>query len=64
MDEVVILDMDGLMVDTEPLSRLAWDQVLAELGCEPIDDAFYSTLIGHRLWETAEILVAHYAAPD
>ena len=60
MDEVVILDMDGLMVDTEPLSRQAWEQVLADLGSEPLDDAFYNTLIGHRLWETAEMLVAHY----
>ncbi len=60
IDEVVILDMDGLMVDSEPLSRRAWDQVLAELGCEPLDDAFYNTLIGHRIWETSEMLVAHY----
>ncbi len=63
MDEVVIFDLDGLMVDTEPLSRLAWDQVLAELGCAPIDDAFYNRLIGHRIWETAEMLVARYALP-
>ena len=63
MDEVIILDMDGLMVDTEPLSRRAWDQVLAELDCGPLDDALYNTLIGHRLWETAEILVAHYDLP-
>lgn len=60
VDETVILDMDGLMVDSEPLSRRAWDQVLVELGCEPLDDAFYSTLIGHRIWETSEMLVAHY----
>ncbi len=63
MDEVVILDMDGLMVDTEPLSRRAWDLVLADLGCGPLDDAYYSTLIGHRLWETAEMLVARYRLP-
>ena len=63
MDEVVILDMDGLMVDTEPLSRRAWDLVLADLGFGPLDDAYYSTLIGHRLWETAEMLVARYRLP-
>lgn len=63
VDEVVILDMDGLMVDTEPLSRRAWDQVLADLGYGPLEDDFYNTLIGRRLWETADILVAHYQLP-
>ena len=62
-DQVVILDMDGLMVNTEPLSRQAWDQVLMDLGCGPLDDAFYNTLIGYRLWETSERLVAHYNLP-
>jgi beta-phosphoglucomutase family hydrolase len=28
----VIFDMDGLMLDTEPLSRTAWGQVLADQG--------------------------------
>ena len=59
-DVVVIMDMDGLMVDTEPLSRKAWDQVLGDLGCEPLQDELYNTLIGHRIWETSEMLVAHY----
>jgi HAD superfamily hydrolase (TIGR01509 family) len=62
-DVVVIMDMDGLMVDTEPLSRRAWDSVLADLGCEPLEDEFYNSLIGHRLWETSEMLVAHYDLP-
>jgi HAD superfamily hydrolase (TIGR01509 family) len=62
-DQVVILDMDGLMVNTEPLSRQAWDQVLTDLGCGPLDDAFYNTLIGFRLWETSEMMVAHYNLP-
>jgi HAD superfamily hydrolase (TIGR01509 family) len=60
---VVILDMDGLMVDTEPLSRQAWDQVLTDLDYGPLDDAFYNTLIGYRLWETSEMMVANYNIP-
>jgi HAD superfamily hydrolase (TIGR01509 family) len=62
-DEAVILDMDGLMVNTEPLSRQAWDQVLADLGYGLLDDEFYNTLIGSRLWETSEMLVAQYDLP-
>jgi HAD superfamily hydrolase (TIGR01509 family) len=60
LSHAIVLDMDGLMVDTEPLSRQAWDQVLAELGCEPLDDAFYRSLIGRRLRETAETIADHY----
>jgi hypothetical protein len=59
-DLALILDMDGLMVDTEPLSRQAWDQVLADLGKESMPDGFYDTLIGHRLWEAAEMVVDYY----
>ncbi|MFL7838553.1 MAG: HAD-IA family hydrolase [Candidatus Promineifilaceae bacterium] len=62
-DQVVILDMDGLMVNTEPLSRQAWDKVLMDLGSGPLDDDFYKTLIGYRLWETSEMLVTYYNLP-
>lgn len=41
----VILDMDGLMLDTEPLYKIAWQKAALELGC-PLDDEFYLTLVG------------------
>lgn len=43
--DAVILDMDGLMLDTEPLYWRAWQKAAAELGFD-IDDEFYFTLIG------------------
>jgi HAD superfamily hydrolase (TIGR01509 family) len=58
----VILDMDGLMVDSEPLSRRAWDQVLERYG-QTLDDKAYRRIIGHRTDESAAILIAAYNLP-
>ena len=41
----VVLDMDGLMLDTEPIYKSAWQQASAELGFD-LDDQWYSRLIG------------------
>jgi beta-phosphoglucomutase-like phosphatase (HAD superfamily) len=43
----VVLDMDGLMLDTEVLARAAWQQAAAALGCE-LSDAQYFQLLGRR----------------
>jgi HAD superfamily hydrolase (TIGR01509 family) len=43
--KAVILDMDGLMLDTEPLYRAAWPGACAELGFV-LDDAAYEPMIG------------------
>lgn len=58
----IIFDMDGLMVDTEPLSRQAWADLLAEFG-HKLDDAVYGRVIGRRADETAQILLAAYPLP-
>jgi HAD superfamily hydrolase (TIGR01509 family) len=41
----VVLDMDGLMLDTEGMSRTAWRRTLAEWGL-PLSDERYLELIG------------------
>lgn len=43
--EAVVFDMDGLMLDTEPLYKTAWQQALTELGHE-LDDASYLRFVG------------------
>jgi HAD superfamily hydrolase (TIGR01509 family) len=58
-DIAIIFDIDGLMVDTEPLSRVAWDQVLEKYG-RTMDDETYTGLIGFRIDETADYLIAAY----
>jgi beta-phosphoglucomutase-like phosphatase (HAD superfamily) len=54
--EAVILDMDGLMLDTERLYKLAWQSAAADLGFH-LDDAFYFTLVG-RTNEAGERMLA------
>ena len=56
----IIFDMDGLMVDTEPLSRGAWEAVLAQFGAV-LTDEVYGRMIGRRTAEAGQILLA--AAP-
>src|SRR5262245_49442155 len=41
----VILDMDGLMLDTESIYKRAWQSAADECGYS-LDDSFYLTLIG------------------
>lgn len=58
----IVLDMDGLMVDSEPLARRAWDRVLAGYGYI-LDDAIYRSIIGHKTDESAAILIKAYDLP-
>jgi len=41
----VLLDLDGLMIDSEPIYRLAWQSAAADLGYD-LSDGFYLTLVG------------------
>src|SRR5574341_1421775 len=43
--QAVVLDMDGLMIDTESIYKQAWQNAAAEFGYI-LDDDFYWTLIG------------------
>ena len=58
----IIFDMDGLMVDTEPLSRRAWAQVIATFGAV-LTDEVYGRMIGRRTPEAAQILLASADIP-
>jgi HAD superfamily hydrolase (TIGR01509 family) len=62
MLQAVIFDMDGLMVDSEPLAHQAWNDVLDSYG-QRLDDAIYSQLIGLRLDATARLVQQTYALP-
>jgi HAD superfamily hydrolase (TIGR01509 family) len=58
----VVMDMDGLMVDSEPLSRRAWDQVLARYGYVLNDDT-YNRIIGYRADESTAMVIKAYDLP-
>jgi HAD superfamily hydrolase (TIGR01509 family) len=51
----VIFDMDGLLLDSEPLYRITWQTAAADLGF-PISDEFYERFVG-RGNDEAELLL-------
>src|SRR5688500_3405907 len=55
----VVLDMDGLMLDSEPLYKRAWQAASAELGHD-LDDGFYATLVGRPSRDCELMLVERF----
>jgi beta-phosphoglucomutase-like phosphatase (HAD superfamily) len=55
----VIFDMDGLMLDTEPLYRAAWQQACQESGFH-LDDNMYSSFVGRRTRDCEADIVARF----
>jgi len=51
----VIFDMDGLLLDSEPLYRVTWQTAAAAMGC-PIDDEFYAHFVGRGNDEAERLL--------
>jgi HAD superfamily hydrolase (TIGR01509 family) len=45
--DAVVLDMDGLMLDTEFIYKRAWQCAAADLGFD-LEDGFYLTLVGRN----------------
>ena len=54
--EAVIFDMDGLLIDTETLVRLTWQQAATDCGVD-LDDALFLRLVGRTRRDTHAILV-------
>jgi HAD superfamily hydrolase (TIGR01509 family) len=57
----VVLDVDGLMLDTEGMSRDAWRRTLAEWGLA-ITDEQYLRLIGLTVPDVGKVMRAWYGA--
>ena len=58
----IIFDMDGLMVDTEPLSRRSWEMVLESFG-HKLDDSTYNRMIGLRIDKSSAIIQQAFPMP-
>lgn len=54
--KAVVFDMDGLMFDTEPIYRFAWQRAAADLGYE-LNDDIYINLIGLNNEDSERVLV-------
>jgi HAD superfamily hydrolase (TIGR01509 family) len=57
----VIFDMDGLMLDTEPLAARAWGEAAAALDVE-FDMALALSMVGRSFGDCTAIVRAHYGA--
>lgn len=55
----VIFDMDGVVLDSEPVYRLCWQRAAAELGY-PISDALYTRVLGHTDGDAEQILITEF----
>jgi HAD superfamily hydrolase (TIGR01509 family) len=57
--DAVIFDMDGLMLDTEPLYRRSWQDAAQAMERE-ISDELYATFIGRGTDDCMRMLGAHF----
>ncbi len=55
----VLFDLDGLMIDSEPLSLEAWRQLLAAQGAT-FDETLLPDMIGRRVQEVAALVIRHH----
>lgn len=59
--QAIIFDMDGLIIDTEIVYRMAWQQSAADLGYRMGDD-LYASFAGRRATECEAILFEAYGS--
>ena len=57
-----IFDLDGLMADSEPLAKWAWQQTLARYG-EELDDQTFRQVQGMRIVESSHIFCERFSLP-
>jgi HAD superfamily hydrolase (TIGR01509 family) len=57
--QAVLFDLDGLMVDSEPISMSAWQAVLARRGMA-LDQATFDTTLGLSMNETARVFAGRF----
>lgn len=60
--QTVVFDMDGLLVDSEPLARRSWEKVIQPYG-RVLDEETYGRMIGLRLEESSRLLQSRLEIP-
>ena len=55
----VVFDMDGLMLDTETIYKVAWQAASADLGYD-LDDVFYARFVGRPNGDCERLLVERF----
>lgn len=62
MIQAIVFDLDGLMVDSEPLARQAWNMALRPFG-QTLDEEIYRQIIGLRLDNSAKVVQNYLDLP-
>lgn len=57
--QACIFDMDGLLIDSEPLNKRSWQASVNALGYE-LDDEKYIQLLGMRMHECEQLLLVWF----
>ena len=60
--EAIIFDLDGLMVDSEPLAKRAWSTLLAGYG-HALDLETSHALLGLRLMDSSRLIKERFGLP-
>lgn len=60
--QAVLFDMDGVIVDTEPLHRKAYFQVFSDLGMD-VSEELYTSFTGLSTFRTIETLKENFDIP-
>jgi len=60
--EAVIFDLDGLMVDSEPLAKQAWRMLLARYG-HTLDQEIINAMLGLRLADSSLLVTERFGLP-
>jgi HAD superfamily hydrolase (TIGR01509 family) len=60
--QAVILDLDGLMVDSEPLAKQAWRTLLARYG-HTLDQEIIIAMLGLRLADSSLLVKERFGLP-
>jgi HAD superfamily hydrolase (TIGR01509 family) len=60
--KAIVFDMDGLMVDSEPIARRGWEIILASFG-SALEEHVYEQMVGLRLEDSAKIVQSTYNLP-
>ena len=61
--KAIVFDMDGLMVDSEPLSQQAWDEYLRPYGHQ-LSEEIVSQIIGLRADVSTPMIKALFSLPE
>ena len=62
MFKAVLFDMDGVIVDTEPLHHKAYYQMFNDINID-VSDALYASFTGQSTMEISKQLISHFNLP-